>query len=90
VELALEGGFPTAALLLSGRSRRMWLASYLQDLLIHDVAELEDPAGRRRDPARLRRYFEAYVLNSAGVADHKKIYDAPAWPRRRGNATRIC
>ncbi len=84
VELAIEGGFPTVALLLSGRSRRMWLASYLEDLLTHDVEGLEDAAGKRRDPERLRRYFEAYALNSAGVADHKTIYDAAAVAKRTG------
>jgi predicted AAA+ superfamily ATPase len=54
----------------------MWLQSYLEDLLTHDVEGLENPATKRRDTRRLRRYFEAYALNSAGVADHKTIYDA--------------
>lgn len=76
VELSMESGFPNAALLLSGRARRMWLQSYLEDLLTHDVEDLEEPATRRRDTERLRRYFEAYALNSAGVADHKTIFDA--------------
>jgi hypothetical protein len=76
VDLSIESGFPNAALLLSGRPRRMWLQSYLEDLLTHDIEELEDPATRHRDAERLRRYFEAYALNSAGVADHKTIFDA--------------
>jgi predicted AAA+ superfamily ATPase len=76
VDLALESGFPAAALLLSGRPRRMWLQSYLDDLLTHDVEELQDSPTRRRDNERLRRYFEAYALNSAGAPDHKTIYDA--------------
>lgn len=76
VDLAMESGFPAAALLLSGRPRRMWLQSYLDDLLTHDVEGLEDSSTRRRDAERLRRYFEAYALNSAGIADHKTIFDA--------------
>jgi len=76
VDLCLQSGLPNAALLLSGRPRRLWLASYLQDLLSHDVEELEESTTRRRDPDRLRRYFEAYALNSAGVAEHKTIFDA--------------
>lgn len=76
VNLCLESGLPTAALLLSGRPRRMWLASYLQDLLTHDVEELDEPTTRPRDTNRLRRYFEAYALNSAGVTEHKTIFDA--------------
>lgn len=54
----------------------MWLESYLQDLLTHDIEALENPATKRRDPERLRRYLEAHALNSAGVAEHKTIYDA--------------
>ena len=76
VALAMESGFPTPALQLSGRPRRMWLESYLQDLLTHDVEELENPTTKRRDPQRLRRYLAAYALNSAGAAEHKTIYDA--------------
>lgn len=37
---------------------------------------------RGRDPARLRRYFEAFALNSTGLADHKTIYDAAGVNRR--------
>lgn len=73
VELALRSGFPEAALRLSGQPRQAWLASYVEDLLTHDVEAAEEG---RRDPRRLRRYFEAYALSSAGVTDHKTIYDA--------------
>lgn len=76
VGIALRSGFPTAALKLKGQARTAWLASYIDDLLSHDVEQLEEPEGRRRDPVRLRSYLEAYALNSAGVADHKAIYDA--------------
>jgi predicted AAA+ superfamily ATPase len=75
VDLALTSGFPTAALRLTGAPRQAWLDSYLEDLLTHDVEGLEG-AGRGRDAQRLRRYFEAYALNSAGVPDHRTIYDA--------------
>jgi predicted AAA+ superfamily ATPase len=76
LDLALRGGFPVAALLLDGHARRMWLRSYLADLFTHDVESLEAPRTRRRDPALLQRYFEAYALNSAGAAEHKTIFDA--------------
>ena len=36
----------------------------------------EEPTTRHRDTERLRRYFEAYALNSAGVSEHKTIFDA--------------
>lgn len=73
VELALRGGFPDPALRLSGQPRRAWLESYVEDLLTHDIEAAE---GGRRDSRRLRRYFEAYALNSAGVTDQRTIYDA--------------
>ena len=76
VELAVAGGFPQPALLLTGARRRAWFESYINDLLTHDVEQLEEPKTRRRDSQRLRRYFEAYALNSGGLADHKTIYDA--------------
>lgn len=76
VALALRSGFPEAALRLTGRARELWLESYIEDLLSHDVEQLEEPRGRRRDTQRLRRYLQAYALNSAGVAEHKTIYDA--------------
>jgi hypothetical protein len=73
VELALRGGFPEAALRLSGQPQQAWLESYVEDLLTQDV----EAAGEgRRDRQRLRRYFEVYALASAGVADRKTVYDA--------------
>lgn len=76
VELALRSGFPTPALQLTGRAREFWLESYIDDLLTHDVEQLEEPPTRKRDVQRLRRYFEACVLNSAGIPEHKTLYDA--------------
>jgi len=75
VELALRSGFPAAALRLTGVAHRMWLESYLENLLTRDVPAAAGTTTRPRDPVRLRRYFEAYALNSAGHAEHKKIYE---------------
>lgn len=76
VELALRGGFPDPALRLVGRARERWMGSYVEDLLAHDVEQVEPGATRRRDKQRLRRFLEAYALSSAGVADDKTVYDA--------------
>jgi hypothetical protein len=73
VELALRSGFPDPALRLTGQPRQAWLESYVEDLLTHDVEAAEEG---RRDGQRLRRYFEAYALGSATVAEAKTIYDA--------------
>lgn len=76
VELALRSGFPDAALRLTGGARRAWIESYVEDLLAHDVEQIEESPTRRRDTQRLRRFLEAYALSSAGVADQKTIYEA--------------
>jgi uncharacterized protein len=72
VELALRGGFPDAALGLSPDARRAWLSGYLEQLLTRDPETLEE----HRDPHRLRLYFEALALNTAGLAQSKTLYDA--------------
>jgi predicted AAA+ superfamily ATPase len=76
IDLALRSGFPDPALRLTGMPRQAWLDSYVDDLLTRDVQQLEQSSTRRRDTRRLRRYLEAYALNSAGIADDKTIYDA--------------
>lgn len=78
VALALRGGFPQTALGLSPMARHRWLESYVEQLLTRDAELL----GTTRDPDRLRRYFEAYVLNSAGLAEDKTLYEAAGINRR--------
>jgi uncharacterized protein len=76
VELALRGGFPTAALRLTGVAHRTWMESYLENLLTRDVAAAAETTTRPRDPVRMRRYFEANALNTAGAAEHKTLYES--------------
>jgi predicted AAA+ superfamily ATPase len=71
VELSLRSGFPEPALRLPERARRLWLDSYVEQLLTRDVEAL----GPTRDPERLRRYFEALALNTAGVVAGKTLYE---------------
>jgi len=77
VALALTGGFPDAVLRLSGVSRAVWLDSYVEHLLTRDASAFAD-----RDPARLRRYFEALALNTAGLAADQTIADAARIDRK--------
>ncbi len=72
VELALRGGYPEPVLHLRSAQRERWLDSYVGELFTRDVESLDGP----RDPALLRRYFEALALNTAGIAADKTIYDA--------------
>lgn len=78
VDLALRGGFPEASLDLTERARAWWLEGYVDQLLTRDALTVDGG----RDPARLTRYFEAFALNSAGLADHKTIYDAAGVNRK--------
>jgi predicted AAA+ superfamily ATPase len=79
--LALKSGFPEPLLRLGDTARRVWLESYLDQLLTRDVQEL---AGRR-DPERLRRYFEALALNSAGFPEDRTLYTAAGIDHRTAN-----
>ena len=72
IEAALVGGFPEAALHASASHRAHWLKSYVKQLLTHDAPLL----GEHRDPARLQRYLRALAANTAGVTEHKTLYDA--------------
>lgn len=82
VDLALESGFPVQSLILSGAARTDSLEAYVSDLLTHDIPQFEELQGadrqrqRRRDPERLRRFFEAYALNSAGIPSERTLLDA--------------
>jgi predicted AAA+ superfamily ATPase len=81
VEIGLAGGFPDATVGSAATERDAWLASYLDQLLTRDAAAVTG-----RDPARLRRYFEALALNSAGLAEHKTLYDAAGIDRKTADA----
>lgn len=82
VAQALRGGFPTAVLGPSSMARQRWLESYVEQLLSRDAAQV----GHVRDPDRLRRFFEAYALNSAGIAEDKTLYEAAGIDRKTGVA----
>ncbi len=82
VALALAGGFPQAVAANSSRTRRLWLASYVDQLVTRDAALLENG----RDPERLRRYFQAYALNSAGTASDKTLREAAQINHRTAEA----
>lgn len=77
VEVAVRSGFPEAALASSDHARSRWIESYIDQLLTRDAANMEE-----RDPAKLRRFFEAYALNSAGVVEDKTLYEAAGINRK--------
>lgn len=80
--MALRGGFPEPALRLSGSNRADWLESYIDQLVTRDAAGVDGG----RDPDRLRCYLEAYTLQTAGQAEHKRIFDAASITARTAGA----
>lgn len=78
VDLALASGYPEAMSLADAADRRIWLDSYVAQLVTRDVARLSGG----RDPARIRRYLQALALNSAGTAEDVTIYQAAGIDRR--------
>ncbi|MFN2495431.1 MAG: ATP-binding protein [Pseudonocardiaceae bacterium] len=72
VDAALRGGFPDLALQADARLRRRWLNSYTDEIVARDGALVDGG----RDPVRLRRYLQAWAANTAGVVEHKTLYEA--------------
>lgn len=81
VRIALRGGFPEP-LRLAERSRDRWLDGYVDQLLTRDAEGIEPG----RDPARLRRYLEAYVSRTAGIVEDTTLLEAAGLDRRTGLA----
>lgn len=78
VELLLRSGFPEPALHLGVAARSRWLESYVDHLLTRDAEQVEDG----RDPVRLRRYLEAFALNTAGIVEDQTLFEAAGINRR--------
>ncbi len=82
IDLALRGGFPEiAAATGSSRTRRAWLSSYVNQIVTRDALAVEE-----RDPTRLRRFFEAFALNTAGVVADTTIAESAQMDRRTAAA----
>lgn len=81
VDVALSGGFPEILIGTAKAARDLWLEGYLDQIVTRDATRTGG-----RDPARLRRYFEALALNSAGLAEQKTLYDAAGINRRTAEA----
>ena len=59
-------------------ARRRWLESYVDHLLTRDAEQVEGG----RDPVRLRRYLEAFALNTAGIVEDQTLFEAAGINRR--------
>jgi predicted AAA+ superfamily ATPase len=69
---ALTSGWPEALRASSDRPRDRWLTGYIDHLVTREVPLL----GIAKDPLRLRKYLQALAANTAGVPNHKLLYDA--------------
>ena len=78
VDLLLRSGFPEPALRFGEPARARWLDSYVEQLLTRDAEQLDGG----RDPARLRRYLEAFVLATAGVVEDTTLFQAAGIARK--------
>jgi len=78
LDLALSSGFPDALELSSVGARQRWLEGYAAQITTRDATGLASG----RDPARLRRFLEAYALNSAKITEAKTIYEAAGIDRK--------
>jgi hypothetical protein len=63
---------------LDERLRSRWLDSYLDQLLTRDAAGISP----RRDPVKLRRYFETIAINTAGTVADNKLLEAASVNRK--------
>ena len=72
IAFALASGFPQVIRSASPLARRHWLRSYVEQLVARDAALIDEG----RDPSRLRRYLQALAANTAGVPEHKTLFDA--------------
>jgi predicted AAA+ superfamily ATPase len=73
VALAVRGGFPDVVLRqLGARDRNAWLDSYIGNLLGRDAVAV-DP---RRDVGKMRTYFEALAVSTAGMPHERTLADA--------------
>ena len=72
IDIALREMLPDLALQPSPTVRRRWLESYIDQLLLRDAALADEHC----DPVKLRRYLTALTANTAGIVEHKVLYDA--------------
>lgn len=82
IDLAVRGGFPDPVLHRNEAGRRLWLTSYLDELIHHDAALLREGI----DAGRLASYVEAIAINNAGVVDDSTILDHVRIDRRTAQA----
>lgn len=72
VGLAVRGGFPMAVLETQEKFVDLWVNSYLEQLLSRDV----QPFMAHRNLGKLSSYFQVLSSMSAGLPEHKTLFDA--------------
>jgi uncharacterized protein len=72
IDMALASGFPEALARTTERTRRAWLASYVDHLVGRDIEFIADV----RNPTKFRQYVSAVASSSAGTPNAKLLIDA--------------
>ncbi|MEA2027266.1 MAG: DUF4143 domain-containing protein [Chloroflexota bacterium] len=75
-------GLVEPILRLSEEARVHWLESYVEHLLTRDAEQIDGG----RDPVRLRRYLEAYALNTAGTVRDSTLLESSGINRKTAQA----
>ena len=77
IDMAVRGGLPLVALSTSPAAPAL-LDDYVDQLLTRDSSTFIGD----RDTVRLSRYFEVLAASSAGIPEHKTLYDAASIDRK--------
>jgi uncharacterized protein len=72
IDRSLRGMLPAVALSSSDRSRNPVLSSYLDQITMRDISGLSTS----HDARLVRKYLAVVAANTAGIPDHKAMYDA--------------
>lgn len=78
---AVAGTGPYPRLQLDTAGRRDWYRGYVDQVVLRDLADLEPG----RDPVRLRRFLQAYALNTGGVVPLSTLHDAAGIDQKTAN-----
>jgi predicted AAA+ superfamily ATPase len=82
LDLAVAGGFPDPLLHRTAAGRRLWLDSYLDELIHHDAAMVRQGI----DSGRFAAYIEAAAITNACVITDSAILDHVRIDRRTADA----
>lgn len=82
IDMAVAGGFPDPLLHRDEEGRRLWLDSYLDELIHHDAALVRNGI----DSGRFAAFVESVAVSQAGVVDFSTLLTNVRIDRRTAHA----